>query len=112
MEERSGVGGEELAVAAGAAEAHSEVLGGVVGCEGVELEPVVKAREERSISPEGEAISQLGQPDEDEREERAAVPFVIEEDMQVIERVLVEKVGLVEEKHWMHALPGEVLDHG
>jgi hypothetical protein len=30
VEERNGVGGKELAVAAGAAEAHTEVLGGVV----------------------------------------------------------------------------------
>ena len=43
MEERSGVGREELAVAACATETHTEVLGGVVGREGVELEAVVKS---------------------------------------------------------------------
>ena len=69
-EERSGVGGEELAVAAGAAEAHAEVFGGVVRREGVELEPMGK---ERAIPPEGEAAGQLGQPNEEEGPERAAV---------------------------------------
>src|SRR5262245_49371833 len=44
VEERDGVGGEELAVAAGAPQAHADVLGGVVGRERRDLEAVVQAR--------------------------------------------------------------------
>ena len=59
MKERGGVAGEELLVAAGAAEARAEVLGGVVGRKGAELEPMVKAREEGAVAAEGEAVAQL-----------------------------------------------------
>ncbi len=69
------------------AHAHAEVLGGVVGREREDLEPVVDARVQRAVVPECEALAELGQADEDEREQRAAVPRVVEQNMQVIERV-------------------------
>lgn len=105
MEQRRGVGGEEFAVAAGVAE--TEVLGGVVGYQGLDLEAVLETRVERAVAAEGEAIAQLGGTDEDEREQRAAVPLVDEE---VVEGLLVEEVGLVEQEDGMDALAGELLD--
>jgi hypothetical protein len=74
VEERGGVGREQLAVAAGVAEAEAKILGGVVGGEGLDLEAVMEARVERAVAAQGEAIAKLGEADEDEREERAAVP--------------------------------------
>jgi hypothetical protein len=56
MEEADSVGGEELAIAAGLAEAQAQVLGGVVWDEGLDLEAVVDPRVERAIAPQGEAI--------------------------------------------------------
>ena len=53
----------------------AEVLGGVVGRERADGEPVVEAREERAIAAEREPIAELGQADQDEREERSAVPL-------------------------------------
>ena len=97
VQQGDGVGGEELAVAAGVAEAEAEVLGGVVGGEGLDLEAVMEARVERAVAAQGEAIAELGEADEDEREQRAAVPVVVEQDVEVVERVLVQEVGLVEE---------------
>ena len=110
VEQHDGVGGEHLAVAAGAMQAHAQVLGGVVGRERGDLEPVMDARVQRAIAAQREPLAQLGQPDEDEREQRAAVPGVVEQDVQVVERVLVQQVRLVEEEHGMDALGGALLD--
>jgi hypothetical protein len=59
-----------------------------------------------------EAVSKLGEANQDEGEERGAVPLVVEEDVQVVERVLVEEVRFVEEKHGIDTLPPEFLDMG
>src|SRR6266498_3022907 len=81
VEEADGVGGEELAIAAGLAETEAQVLGGVVGDKGLDLEAVVDPRVERAIAPQGEAIAQFGKTDEDEREQRATVPLVIKQNV-------------------------------
>lgn len=94
------------------AEAEAEILGGVGGGEGLDLEAVMEARVEGAITAQGETIAKLGEDDEDEREERAAVPVVVEQDMEVVEGVLVQEVGLVEEEDGMDALAGELLDVG
>src|SRR5438445_4775698 len=73
---------------------------------------MMDAREERAIATEAEAIVKLGKGDEDEREQRATVPLVVEQDLEMVERVLVEEVRLVEEEDRMDALLGEVLDVG
>ncbi len=70
----------------------------------------MNARVERPVAAQLEALAQLGEPDEYEREQRAAVPCVVEQDVQVVERVLVHEVGLVEEEHGMDALGGALLD--
>jgi hypothetical protein len=77
VQERGGIASEDLAVAAGAAQAHAEILGGVVGRERIDLDAVVQARVERAVATEGEPVAQLGEADEDEREQRAAVPLVL-----------------------------------
>ena len=110
VEEHRRVEREDLAVAAGAAHAQAEVLGGVVGSERRDLEAVVEARVQRAVATEAEAVAELGEADEDEREERAAVPGVVEQDVQVLEGVLVQQVGLVEWEHGGDALLGALLD--
>ena len=57
-----------------------------------------------------EPLAQLGQADEEKREQRAAVPVVVAQDVQVVEDVLVEQVSLVEEEHGVTALGRELLD--
>src|SRR5262249_59211719 len=74
------------------------------------FEAVVKARVQRAVAAEREALAEFGQADEDEREQRAAVPGVIEQDVQVVERVLMQEMALVEEKHGVDALGGAFLD--
>ena len=112
VQEGRGVAREQLAVAAGVAEAEPEVLGGVVGNEGFDLEAVMKARVERAVATQREAVAELREADEHDREQRAAVPLVVEQDVEVVERVLVQEVGLVEEEDRMDALAGEFLDVG
>jgi hypothetical protein len=70
----------------------------------------MQARGERAIAAEGEAIVELGQADQDEREERLAVPFVVEQDVEVIEGILVKQMGLVEQEDGMDAGGGELDD--
>lgn len=60
--------------------------------------------------PEGQALAELGQSDEDEREQHATVPRVVEQEVEMIERVLVEEVRLVEQEHGVRALGGGLLD--
>ena len=54
------VGGKQLALAAGALQAEAEILGGVLGDEGLDLEAVMDARVQRAIAPQGKAIAELG----------------------------------------------------
>ncbi len=58
----------------------------------------------------GEPVLKLGEADEDEGEERLRVPLVVEQDVEVVEDVLVEEVGLVEEEDGVEALVAELLD--
>ncbi len=110
VEQDDSVGGEYLAGTARARQSHAEVLAAVVWGQRTDLEAVVEARVERAIASERQALAELGEPDEDERQERAAVPCVVEQDVQVVERVLVQEVSFVEEKHRMDALCGVVFD--
>ena len=96
MEHRHGVGGEELAVAADAVEAYADVFGRVVGDERVHVETAMDARVERAIAAQCEAVMELREADQDEGEERAAVPLVVQEDVEVVEGVLVQEVRFVE----------------
>lgn len=66
--------------------AEAEILGGVVGGERVDLEAVMEARVERAVAAQGEAIAELREAGEDEREEGAAVPLIVEQDVEVVER--------------------------
>lgn len=106
------VGVEEVAVAAGASEAEAEVLCGVAGKEGLDVEAGVEAGEERAVLAERESVGELWESDEDEGQEGLGVPFVVEEDVKVIKGVLVQEVGFVEEEDGVGALGGEHLDVG
>src|ERR1044071_7746994 len=110
VEQHGGIGGEDLASAAGALEAHAQILGRVLGRQRADFEAMVDARVQRAIAAQCEPLAKLGQSDEDEREQRAAVPGVVEQDVQMVEGVLVQQVGLVEEEHGMDTLGGAVLD--
>jgi hypothetical protein len=105
-----GVDVEQLAIAASEAQAGAEVVGGVILGEGPEDEAPVDPRQHGSVPAEGESVEQLGQSDEEEREQRARVPLVIAEDVQMIEGLGVEEVSLVEEEDGVDALLAELLD--
>ena len=71
---------------------------------------MVDARVERAIAAQREALAKLGESDEDERQQCTTVPGIVKQDMQMVERVLVQQVRLVEEEHRVDALGGAVLD--
>ena len=60
VEHRNAVGGEELLVAADGRQAHSDVIGGVVGRERLNRQAVGQPRVERAISAQCEALVELG----------------------------------------------------
>ncbi len=107
-----GVGGEEVAITAGPLEAHADVLGGVLGAERVDVDAPVQARVERAVAAKLEAVAQLGQADQDQRKQGAAVPLVVEQDVQVVERVLVQEMALVEEEDRVDPVATEILHVG
>jgi len=72
----------------------------------------VEAGEERAVLAEREAVGELWESDEDQGQEGLGVPFVVEEDVEVVEGVLVQEVGFVEEEDGVGALGGEHLDVG
>jgi hypothetical protein len=72
---------KQLALATSALQAEAEILGSVLGDEGLDLEAVMDPRVERAVAPQREAVAQFGQADEDEREQRAAVPLVIQQNV-------------------------------
>ena len=57
-----------------------------------------------------QSVSELRQADEDDGEEGFAVPVVVGEDVQVVEHVLVEQVGFVEEEDGVDASGAELVD--
>lgn len=73
VQEREGIAREELAVAAGEREPVADVVGGVVEGDGVETKAGVEAREQRLVRAERETVLELGQADEDERQQGARV---------------------------------------
>ena len=96
--------------AADATEPHADVLGGVVEGHGPDREPAIDAGVEGAVLSQLEAILELGEAHEDQGQQRATVPFVVQQDVQVVERVLVKQVRLVEQEDGMDALAAEVLD--
>jgi hypothetical protein len=80
--------------------------------EAAEGEAVMDAGVEGTISSEPEPVLEVRQSDEYEREEGLLIPLVVEKDVQVVERVLMKEVGLVDEEDGADALFGEVLDVG
>jgi hypothetical protein len=62
------------------------------------------------VPAQRETVEQIGQPDEEEGEQGARVPLVVEQDVEVVEGVGVEEVGLVEEEDGVDALLAELLD--
>ena len=110
VEDGDGVVGKDVTVATGDSQAVTEVIRSILGIGRVELDAKLDAREERALVPACETLAQLGQSDEQKRQEGAAVPLVVAEDMKVIEHVLMEQVGFVEQKDRMALLARELLD--
>src|SRR5690606_8647406 len=105
------VGREDVAAASGAGEPGAEVVCGVVGCQGIDAEAAMDARRERAIPPDAQAVVEVAEADEDEREQRLRVPLVVEQDVEMVERVLVQEVRLVEQEDGMGPpVATEVLD--
>ena len=52
-----------------------------------------------------EVSLQLGEPDEHQRQQRARVPLVVEQDVEVRQHVRVQQVRLVEEKDGVDFVP-------
>src|ERR1041384_950667 len=57
VKQADGVRGKQLALAAGALQTETEVFGGVLGDEGLDLETVMDARVERAVAPQREAVA-------------------------------------------------------
>jgi hypothetical protein len=110
VEDRESVCGKDIFGGTDASEASANVVGGVVGEEASECETVMDAGVEGTIASEPEPVFQVGKSDEDEGEEGLGIPLVVEEDMEVVERVLMEQMGLIDEEDGAYALLGEILN--
>jgi hypothetical protein len=83
-----------------------------LGGERSDRETVMQSRVQRAVSPEPQPLLEVGQADQDDRQQSAAIPSVVEQDVQMVERVLVQQVGLVDEQDGQESLLGELLDMG
>ncbi len=106
MNDGEGVGGEDVFGGTDAGESSANVVGRVVGEEVSEGETVMDTRVKGTIPSEPEPVLEVGKSDEDEGKEGLGVPLVIEENVQVIERVLVEQMGFVDQEDGADALSG------
>lgn len=79
-------------------QAGAQGLGGVVRGKRREAGAVVDPGVEGAVAAHLEAVLEFREADQKQRQQRAAVPLVVEKDVQVVEGVLVQKVGLVEEE--------------
>ncbi len=89
--------GKELALRSSSFQAECNVLGGVARFGLAERESGLDAGPEGTILGECEPLPSFGQADEDDREQRLGIPLVVGQDVQVVEHILVEQVGLVDE---------------
>ena len=96
------------AVTADAGKAHAHIFSGVGWRERVDAKAPMETGKEGAIASHAKPIQEVGQTDEDKRQERATVPLVIEQDVEVVERVLVEELSLVEQEDGMNAIVAEV----
>jgi hypothetical protein len=108
--QRDRVGCDDALVSAREGESMCDVLGDVAACRVLYGKAVMNARVEGAIAPSFELALELGQTDQDKRQERPAVPLVVEQDVQMVEHVLVEKVRFIEQENRVDALAPELLD--
>lgn len=102
--------GEQVALTAGGAETEADVLGRVGDGGRGEQEAVMDAREQRAMGASGEVGFELGEADEDQREQGFGVPLIIEQDVQVSHHVGMEQVRLVEEEDRMELVASHLVD--
>ena len=112
VEHGDGVAGKDLGRGAGRLEARLDLSVGINGGERVDVLAHMEPGVERPVSSEFETVLELGKPDENQAQEGAGIPLVVEPDMQVVEGILVQEVGLVEEEHGVEVFLGELLDMG
>ncbi len=110
VEHGDGVGGKGRGLSANALEPVGDVFAGICWNGVAELDPGMDARPEGAILAQLEAVVHFGQTDEEDAEQGQAIPFVVGQDVQMVEDILVEQVGLVEQKHRVEALLAELLD--
>ena len=110
MQETQRVGGEDASTSTDALESVLDVLVGVLGPRGRDDESAVDARPQGAVDASFKALPQLGETDQDERQQRLLVPLVVGEDVQVTQDGVEQKVRLIEQEEWMHALSCEFFD--
>jgi len=110
MEHGQRVCSDKLAVTACLFESRANVIGGVVWGQRREVKPRVNTRVQGAIATEDEPVGKFWQADEDKGQERPAVPLVVQQDVQMVQHVLVEQVGLVEKEDRVNTLTAEIFD--
>ena len=88
MKQGEGIFFKKVAVAAGAAKAEAEILCGVGVDERLDAQAGVEAGQKRAVFTQCETVGKLGEADENQGQQEFCVPFVIEQDVQVVEGVL------------------------
>src|ERR1700733_2536067 len=71
---------------------------------------MMKSRVQGAVSSKSQSVVEVGESDENEREEGLRIPLVVEQDVQMVEGVLMKEVSLVDEEDGAHVLFDEVLD--
>jgi hypothetical protein len=87
VEHREGVRRDDGAGGPGGLKPVFDVLYGILGLGFAEAESAVDARPQRAVLAQGQALPELGESDEDQRQQRLRIPLVVREHMQVLEDV-------------------------
>ncbi len=67
---------------------------------------------EGAVLRQGHACPEFGKTHEDERQKRFTIPLVVGQNVKMLEDVLMEQMGFIEQKHGMRAFSAELLDVG
>jgi hypothetical protein len=78
VHEGDGVSREEVLLGAGQLEPMGDVLGDVMGAGVIEREAMVNARKERAVASQPQLAFEFWKSDEYERQQRAAVPLIVQ----------------------------------
>jgi len=101
MHQRQGVDRKDLVGTAGKCDPMTDIVAGVIDGQRLYTQSAVYARQEGPLCSEAQSILKFGQAHKHYRQQRSRVPFVVQQDMQMSQNVVMQHMGFVKNQYGM-----------